>query len=68
VLKSILRELRVNFGATDISEFERKIREKVELDGTARRDTSQASTNVDMTKERDSVDLPREHRNRKKEE
>jgi len=68
VLKSVLRELRVNFGAADISEFERRIRAKVELDGTARRDTSQASTNVDMTKGRDSVDLPREHRNLKKEE
>jgi hypothetical protein len=68
VLKSILRELQINFSAADINEFERKIKEKVDLDGTARRNASQASTNVDMMNTRDSVELPRERRDRKKQE
>jgi len=66
VLKSILRELQVNFPSSDTNEFERKIREKLNLDTTARRNASQTSTDTDLVKVRDSAELPREHRERKK--
>jgi hypothetical protein len=66
VLKSILRELQVNFLAAGSNGFERKIREKVNLDGTARRNASQTSTEADLMKVRDSAELPRELHDRKK--
>jgi hypothetical protein len=66
VLQSILDELQVNFATPHTNEFERRIKEKVNLDGIVRRSASQTSTEADLMKMRDSAGLPREFQDRKK--